>query len=79
MLSDGLTGEELDALIAELRDAYKAAMLGGGVGSVQGEGRKIEYTRANISNLRAELRAALREKERQDPNYEGGNALMVEL
>lgn len=80
MLCDGLTGADLDALIAQLRAAYLDVISGEGIGQVWGEGRKIHYTGANVDDLRAELKAAQREKQRQDPNYDcGGNALYVEL
>lgn len=79
MLCDGLDDAALDELLIQLRDAYREAIVGGNVGEVAGEGRRISYTRANAKELKAELTAAVREKQRRDPNYEPFGALGVEF
>ncbi len=79
MLCDGLNDQELAALIVELRTGLKEAMLGGGVAVVAGEGRRLEYTRANIDDLKRELTAALREKGRRDPDFDVAGAIAVEF
>ena len=79
MLCDGLNDAELDVLIAELRAGYREAVVGGGVAAVRGEGRALEYTRANLGDLKRELASALREKARRDPSYDAEGALRVEF
>lgn len=79
MLCDGLDDVELRALVTELRSGVKEAMIGGGVAVIAGEGRRMEYTRANLKDLKAELAAAQRELARRDPNYDAGGALAVEF
>jgi hypothetical protein len=78
MLCDGLDDPALDTLIADLTAAYRDTILGGGVAIVQGEGRKIEYTRANRDDIRRELAAAKREKARRTGSCDSG-ALGVEF
>lgn len=75
---DTMTDAELDAEIVELRAAARSLTSGGDVQVVAGEGRRMEYTRANHQDLRRDLNAACREKARRDPNFDPGNALMVE-
>jgi len=57
-----LDDEELAAKIIQLRDAVETAA-GGGVAVIAGEGRRMEYTRANSSGLKELLRAALSERD----------------
>lgn len=76
---EGMDDAALDVEIAELVAAKKSAMHGGEVEEVRGEGRAMKYTRANFKDLERELKAALREKQRRDPNYDPGNALAVEF
>lgn len=76
---------ELDdaALIAEIveyRAAKKAVALGGGIAVIAGEGRRIEYTRANSSALDSELRNLLYEARRRGLDIGGsGGAIAVEI
>ena len=54
-----LTNEALLAEIAQYRAAVKKAALRG-VGVVQGEGRRVEFTASNIQYAQSELRELLR-------------------
>jgi hypothetical protein len=52
----GETVEWLIAEITEYREAIKKATLGGGIGVVAGEGRRIEITRLDVSAANLVLR-----------------------
>lgn len=75
---EGMDDATLATEIADLTAATKAARGGGEIEEVRGENRALKYTRANSKELRLELNAALREKERRGPNFYPGNALYVE-
>lgn len=60
-----MTDEELAAKIAELRGHVEQVAIGGVAVVVAGEGRRIEYSRANEKGLLALLAAASREKARR--------------
>ena len=53
----GLTDEQLEAEIQAYLAARREVALGGGVGVIAGEGRRIEYVRSNIGLLDQDLRA----------------------
>jgi len=75
-----LTDEQLVAEIAEYRAAIKKAAIGGGVGVVAGEGRRIEYTAGNVGEARRELRELYTEAtERGLPVGDGAGATPVEI
>ena len=59
-----LTDEQLAAKVEELSTAYEKAV-GGGVAVVAGEGRRMEYSRANAPGLYSLLTVALREQDRR--------------
>lgn len=76
----GLTDDELIAEINEYRAARKEALFGGGVGVVQAEGRRLEFTRANLTGLDAELRMLYYEARRRGLEIGGsGGAIAVEI
>ena len=52
---------ELDEKIVELRDAYEKTV-GGQVAVISGNGRRMEYTRADSKALRSLLRDAQNER-----------------
>lgn len=65
ILYANLTDADLAAKIVELTAKYETA-LGGGVATVvAGEGRRVEYTRANSAGLLSLLRAATNERDRR--------------
>jgi hypothetical protein len=64
MYSD-LTDEELAAKITELRGKVETVAGGGAVAVIAGEGRRKEFTRGNIGDLRALLTEAVQEAERR--------------
>lgn len=61
-LYSDLTDEALAAKIAELRDAIETTA-GGQVAVIAGNGRRMEYTRADSKTLWTLLRAATNEKD----------------
>lgn len=73
-----LTDEELNAKVSELRDAIEKVSLGGAVAVIAGEGRRVEYTRANSEGLNSLYRLAIIEVEkRANGGRVGGRALGV--
>jgi hypothetical protein len=65
MLYNDLTDEELAAKKKELVGKYETA-IGGGVATViAGEGRRVEYTRANASGLESLIKALDREQQKR--------------
>jgi hypothetical protein len=73
-----------EALIAEIKQyqaAKKEAALGGGVGKVQGEGRLVEFTRANSSEIDLALRELYAEMRRRGlgASQGYGGAIAVEI
>ena len=75
-----LTDEALLAEIAEYRAAIKKVAMGGNVGVVAGEGRRIEYTAGNIEAARLELRELFAEAaDRGLAVGSGGGAIPVEI
>lgn len=72
-----------EALVAEIK-SYHAAIgkqSKSGIGVIAGEGRRIEFTRANIRDARTELRNLLNEARRRGlPIGDGsGGAIAVEI
>lgn len=77
-----LTDEQLLSEIAQYRAALKEVTIGGGVGVIAGEGRRLEMTKADRNGIRAELRALYAEAaERGLEGYEDdcGGAIAVEI
>ena len=75
-----LTDEQLSAEISEYRAAIKAVAVGGGVGVVAGEGRRVEYVAGNVIEARTALRDLLAEARiRGLPIADGGGAIPVEI
>ena len=64
MYSD-LTDEALAAKIIEFRDKVELVAAGGAVAVIAGEGRRKEFTRANLGDLKLLLRELLNEQERR--------------
>jgi len=60
---EDLPDDELDAKIVELRGKIEEVMMGGVAIVVAGNGRRIEYARANQSGIEGLLKAAIREKQ----------------
>lgn len=71
MYSD-LTDEELSAKIAKYRQAAEDLDIGEQVAVVAGEGRRMEFTRANSRRLLATLKALIREKDRRSGTNRNG-------
>lgn len=75
-----LTDEQLLAEIAEYRAAVKKVALGGEVGVVAGEGRRVEFVASNLDAARLELRELYAEAAyRNIGSGEGGGAIPVEI
>lgn len=76
-----LTDEQLLAEISEYRGAIKQVAMGGGVGVVAGEGRRIEYTSGNVGEARTALRDLLAEAYLRGMAIggDGGGAIPVEI
>jgi diaminopimelate decarboxylase len=75
-----LTDEQLSAEISEYRAAIKKVALGGGIGVVAGEGRRIEYAEGNVNEARTALRDLLAEAAYRGLEIgEGGGAIPVEI
>lgn len=72
-----LTDEALAAEIAAYRAARKEMTLGQGVAVIAGEGRRVEFTKANRADLDAELRALIREQDKRAGRRGGGRAIEV--
>lgn len=66
-----LTDEELAAKVTELRDAYEKT-IGGGVAVIAGNGRRMEYTRADSKALMGLLRDAQNEQDERRGNCPTG-------
>ena len=73
-----MTDEELTAEISALRSAILGIAKGEGVKVVQAEGRRAEYTQANVGEARKLLRAAQAEQRRRTGEGEG-RAISVEI
>lgn len=58
-----LTDEALAAKIVELSAKYETAISGGVATVVAGQGRRIEYTKANAEGLKSLLTDAIRERD----------------
>jgi hypothetical protein len=65
ILYGDLSDADLDAKILELRIAYETAVGGKVATVIAGEGRRIEYTRANLEGLKGLLTSATRERDRR--------------
>lgn len=64
-LYQDLTDQQLADKVKQLTDEYEKVMLGGVAIVVAGQGRRIEYTRANVTGLLSLLTAAQREQQRR--------------
>ena len=73
-----MTDEELTAEIIALRAAVLGVAKGEGVKVVQAEGRRAEYTQANVGEARKLLRSAQAEQRRRAGECEG-RAIPVEI
>lgn len=71
---EDLDDAALEAKIVELRTKLEAAT-GGDVVRVSGEGRTLEYGRANLGGLKTFLREAMAERDRRAGR--GGRAINV--
>lgn len=60
-----LTTEQLDAKISDLTGKLEGLQSGGGIAVIQGEGRRMEYTRGNSAGLQDLLKLALAERDRR--------------
>lgn len=65
VLYGNLTDDQLAAKINELTTKYETALAGGVAVVVAGEGRRVEYTRANATGLMSLITAATREQQRR--------------
>lgn len=65
VLYTNLDDTQLAAKVTELTTKYETAIGGGVVTVVAGEGRRIEYSRANAAGLQSLLTAAVREQQRR--------------
>lgn len=65
ILYGDLDDAALDAKILDLRGKLETVVLGGVALVVAGEGRRIEYSRANQSGLEGLVRDAVRERDRR--------------
>lgn len=74
-----MTDQELLAEIKQYRDAIKATALGGGVGVIAGEGRRVEIVQSNMSEARLALRELLVEAENRGLIDGSGGAIAVEI
>lgn len=75
-----LTDEQLLAEIEEYRAAIKKVAIGGGVGVVAGEGRRVEYVQSNLEAARLALRELYTEAAlRGLTTGESGGAIPVEI
>lgn len=75
-----LTDEQLTAEIREYQAAIKAVGIGGGVGVVAGEGRRVEYVASNLDAARLALRELFTEADmRGIGSGSGGGAIAVEI
>lgn len=73
--------EALKDEIRQYRAAKREVNLGGGVGKVQGEGRLVEFTKANAGGIDVELRELYAEARRRGlGDFAGyGGAIAVEI
>ena len=74
---DDLDDAALDAKISELRTKLEA-VTGGDVVRISGEGRTLEYGRANVGGLKTLLREARAERDRRS-NGRAGRAINVRV
>src|SRR3546814_8459444 len=72
-----MTDQELLAEIKQYRDALKAVAIGGGVGVVAGEGRRVEYVQGNSGEARLALRELLVEAQNRRLIERTGGAIAV--
>lgn len=63
ILYGDLDDDALHAKIVELRGKYETVISGGVATVVAGQGRRIEYTRANSDGLKSLLTEAVRERD----------------
>lgn len=75
------TDAELIAEIKQYQAAKREVNIGGGVGKVQGEGRLVEFTKANAGGIDVELRELYAEAKRRGlGEFSGyGGAIAVEI
>lgn len=78
---DDLTEQELRDLISQTRSAYLETIQGGVAEVIAGEGRRMEYSRADSTALLRQLYAMLARLAELtgNPAYMAGNALTVEI
>jgi hypothetical protein len=76
-----LSDQELTDDIAAFRSARRELMLGAGVAVVAGEGRRLEFTRANQGSLDAELKNLIAEGQRRGliPYSPSGGSINLEF
>jgi hypothetical protein len=77
-----LTNEALLAEIAAFRKALREIALGGGVGVVAGEGRRLEFTKSNAGAASGALRDLLQEAKDRGLDIGsagGGGSIVVEF
>lgn len=74
-----MTDQELLAEIKQYRDALKAVAIGGGVGVVASEGRRVEYVQGNSGEARLALRELLVEAQNRGLIERTGGAIAVEI
>lgn len=60
---EDLSDDDLKAEIIDLRGKIKIVVGGGTAVVVAGEGRRVEYTAANLKGLQSLLTAAIRERD----------------
>ena len=63
-----MTDQELADKISKYMAAIEEAELGGGVGVVAGEGRRMEFTSANLDAAKRTLDALVLERDRRGNN-----------
>lgn len=76
----GISDEDLLDEISQFRSARRELMLGQGVAVVAGEGRRMEFTRANAGDLTTELKNLIAEANcRGLIEASGGGAISLEF
>lgn len=73
------TDQQLLAEIKEYQGAIKAVAIGGGVGVVAGEGRRVEFVTGNVGAARTELRELVHEAVSRGLMNSSGGAIAVEI
>ena len=74
-----MTDQELLAEIKEYQAALKATAIGGGVGVIAGEGRRVEIVQSNTGEARLALRELLNEAANRGLIDRQGGAIAVEI